>query len=110
MWLHRLIPAPRPRTVLIAWTLWIACAAAKRTTPVSSDAMAEIERKLRQAQALEKAAAPWEWKGSATEMALLAAIVLMTVMCMLPPPSKAQRGSIDATKPDSRRLHPRGFA
>ena len=88
--------------------LWMACAAASAATG-SNDAMAEIERKLRQAQALEKATAPWELRGSAAEMALLAAIALMTVMCMLPPP-KAQRGSIDATKPDSRRLHPRGFA
>tara|TARA_B110001452_G_scaffold58959_1_gene45762 strand:- start:40 stop:459 length:420 start_codon:yes stop_codon:yes gene_type:complete len=100
----------RPSTVLVVWTLWIACAAASAAAGSSSHATAEIERKLRQAHALEKAAAPWEWRGTSAEMALLAAIVLMTVMCMLPPPGKAQRGSIDATRPDSRRLHPRGFA
>ena len=67
------------------------------------------KKSQQQAEALERAASPWAIGGETYgELALLAAIVAMTLLFMLPP-AKANY-SIDPAGKASNRLHPRGLA
>ncbi len=93
----------------MARTGWIRCAVFFTTLSlVTATEIEELERKLKQAEALERAASPWAIGGETYgELALLAAIVAMTLLFMLPP-AKANY-SIDPGKA-SNRLHPRGLA